>query len=210
MGRLQRLEFGMDKIRKKVVTDEASRPVAVQIDYSDWLEIDALSYGKAAAAYYRPFQPLRSVNPAGGAARLSVPHPSRVALKTVLDANATLYLLGGRVAPSLPAEEYFVSCRFGNGAGLLPLAECFGVGQDTRVFACAARHHGGPALGKDAFKVAFAVNDAQNEHLVGGLEAIEDNIVIYWKAPITGSEVVAPPPQVWVSGKARKESSEAV
>jgi hypothetical protein len=30
----------VDKIRKKVDTDEASRPVAVQIDYSDWLEIE--------------------------------------------------------------------------------------------------------------------------------------------------------------------------
>jgi hypothetical protein len=30
----------MEKIGKKIVTDEASRPVAVQIDYSDWLEIE--------------------------------------------------------------------------------------------------------------------------------------------------------------------------
>jgi hypothetical protein len=40
MSRLQRLEFRIDKIRKEVVTDEASRPVAVQIDYSDWLGIE--------------------------------------------------------------------------------------------------------------------------------------------------------------------------
>jgi hypothetical protein len=30
----------MHKIQKKIVTDEAKRPVAVQIDYSDWLEIE--------------------------------------------------------------------------------------------------------------------------------------------------------------------------
>jgi hypothetical protein len=27
-------------IRKKSITDEAARPVAVQIDYEDWLEIE--------------------------------------------------------------------------------------------------------------------------------------------------------------------------
>ncbi len=32
----------MDAIRKKIVTDEESRPVAVQIDYADWLEIEEL------------------------------------------------------------------------------------------------------------------------------------------------------------------------
>jgi len=30
----------MLKIRKKILTDEADRPVAVQIHYSDWLEIE--------------------------------------------------------------------------------------------------------------------------------------------------------------------------
>ena len=30
----------MQKIKTKVLTDEASKPVAVQIDYSDWLEIE--------------------------------------------------------------------------------------------------------------------------------------------------------------------------
>ena len=30
----------MRKIRKKILTDKAERPVAVQIDYSDWLEIE--------------------------------------------------------------------------------------------------------------------------------------------------------------------------
>ena len=30
----------MHKIQKRIVTDEARRPVAVQIDYSDWLEIE--------------------------------------------------------------------------------------------------------------------------------------------------------------------------
>jgi len=28
------------KIRKKILTDEADRPVAVQIRYADWLEIE--------------------------------------------------------------------------------------------------------------------------------------------------------------------------
>ncbi len=32
----------MHAIRKKIVTDEDSRPVAVQIDYEDWLEIERL------------------------------------------------------------------------------------------------------------------------------------------------------------------------
>lgn len=32
----------MRAIRKKIVTDEDSRPVAVQIDYEDWLEIERL------------------------------------------------------------------------------------------------------------------------------------------------------------------------
>ncbi|HKO04999.1 MAG TPA: hypothetical protein VJW51_09635 [Candidatus Acidoferrales bacterium] len=30
----------MQNIRKKILTDNAKRPVAVQIDYSDWLEIE--------------------------------------------------------------------------------------------------------------------------------------------------------------------------
>jgi len=29
-------------IRKRIVTDEDSRPIAVQIDYEDWLEIERL------------------------------------------------------------------------------------------------------------------------------------------------------------------------
>lgn len=32
----------MRTIRKRIVTDENSRPVAVQIDYEDWLEIERL------------------------------------------------------------------------------------------------------------------------------------------------------------------------
>ena len=32
----------MHAIRKRIVTDEDSRPVAVQIDYEDWLEIERL------------------------------------------------------------------------------------------------------------------------------------------------------------------------
>jgi hypothetical protein len=30
----------MRKIRKKILTDNAERPIAVQIDYTDWLEIE--------------------------------------------------------------------------------------------------------------------------------------------------------------------------
>jgi hypothetical protein len=32
----------MHAIRKKIVTDEAHRPIAVQVDYEDWLEIERL------------------------------------------------------------------------------------------------------------------------------------------------------------------------
>ncbi len=30
----------MRKIKKKILTDKAERPIAVQIDYADWLEIE--------------------------------------------------------------------------------------------------------------------------------------------------------------------------
>ena len=30
----------MQKIRKKIVTDKTQRPIAVQIAYSDWIEIE--------------------------------------------------------------------------------------------------------------------------------------------------------------------------
>jgi hypothetical protein len=30
----------MQRIRKKIVTDEANEPIAVQIDYTDWLKIE--------------------------------------------------------------------------------------------------------------------------------------------------------------------------
>jgi hypothetical protein len=32
----------MRGIRKKIITDEAQQPVAVQIDYSDWLKIERM------------------------------------------------------------------------------------------------------------------------------------------------------------------------
>jgi hypothetical protein len=35
-----REDIYMRKIRKKILTDNAERPIAVQIDYSDWLEIE--------------------------------------------------------------------------------------------------------------------------------------------------------------------------
>lgn len=38
----------MSAIRKKIVTDEDARPVAVQIDYEDWLEIERLLEGRGA------------------------------------------------------------------------------------------------------------------------------------------------------------------
>ena len=30
----------MQRIRKKIVTDEAKQPIAVQIDYTDWVKIE--------------------------------------------------------------------------------------------------------------------------------------------------------------------------
>ena len=36
----------MHNIHKKIVTDEANHPVAVQIDYADWLEIQRLLHLK--------------------------------------------------------------------------------------------------------------------------------------------------------------------
>lgn len=32
----------MHPIRKKIVADESMRPIAVQIDYADWLEVERL------------------------------------------------------------------------------------------------------------------------------------------------------------------------
>ncbi len=32
----------MQSIRKKIVTDEGLHPIAVQIDYADWLEIEKI------------------------------------------------------------------------------------------------------------------------------------------------------------------------
>jgi len=41
----------MQRIRKKIVTDEAQRPIAVQIDYTDWLKIErALNLSQAGGA----------------------------------------------------------------------------------------------------------------------------------------------------------------
>ena len=39
----------MHEVHKKIVTDEASRPVAVQIDYQDWIRIER-ALGLAPAA----------------------------------------------------------------------------------------------------------------------------------------------------------------
>lgn len=40
-------EKAMHAIRKKIVVDEDSHPVAVQIDYEDWLEIERLLNGQS-------------------------------------------------------------------------------------------------------------------------------------------------------------------
>jgi hypothetical protein len=37
---LGREKIYMRKIRKKILTDNAEKPIAVQIDYTDWLEIE--------------------------------------------------------------------------------------------------------------------------------------------------------------------------
>ena len=34
------MEHRMRKIRKKILTDGTKRPIAVQIDYADWLEFE--------------------------------------------------------------------------------------------------------------------------------------------------------------------------
>ena len=34
----------MQSIRKKIVTDERLHPIAVQIDYEDWLEIEKMIF----------------------------------------------------------------------------------------------------------------------------------------------------------------------
>jgi hypothetical protein len=39
-GREKRSIHFMRKIKKKILTDKSERPIAVQIDYSDWLEIE--------------------------------------------------------------------------------------------------------------------------------------------------------------------------
>lgn len=39
----------MLSIRKKIVTDELSHPIAVQIEYKDWLEIEKLIGAKEGA-----------------------------------------------------------------------------------------------------------------------------------------------------------------
>jgi hypothetical protein len=47
----------MHAIRKSIVTDEAMRPIAVQIDYADWIEIEQ-SLGLASEES-RVFDPAR-------------------------------------------------------------------------------------------------------------------------------------------------------
>jgi hypothetical protein len=40
----------MHEIQKKIVTDEKARPIAVQIDYADWLEIERMLGGSGGQA----------------------------------------------------------------------------------------------------------------------------------------------------------------
>ena len=40
----------MSTIRKKIVTDENKKPIAVQIDYGDWLKIERMLEHKVAKA----------------------------------------------------------------------------------------------------------------------------------------------------------------
>ena len=54
----------MPKIRKKIVTDEAYQPVAVQMDYNDWLMIErslALSDNRATVTDLSRYQGLISL-----------------------------------------------------------------------------------------------------------------------------------------------------
>lgn len=41
-GKRRTQRTGMRGIRKKIVTDDAQQPVAVQIDYADWLRIERM------------------------------------------------------------------------------------------------------------------------------------------------------------------------
>ena len=49
----------MRPIRKKILTDDAMQPVAIQIDYADWLEIERLlnAQGASAPSNQTPSQP---------------------------------------------------------------------------------------------------------------------------------------------------------
>ena len=85
-----------------------SRRVAVQIDYNDWLRIER-------SLNLQDDRNRRSVSLRWGdlsdrrATGLPSAHPERVVLKKVLDTNAILYLLGGKLAQPLPTGAYFVS-----------------------------------------------------------------------------------------------------
>ncbi len=46
----------MHPIRKKILTDDAMQPVAIQIDYADWLEIERLLHAQGQAPPPAPAQ----------------------------------------------------------------------------------------------------------------------------------------------------------
>ncbi len=52
----------MRTIRKKLVTDESHRPIAVMVDYEDWLEIERL-VGAAMTGSIEPAQAVRPEMP---------------------------------------------------------------------------------------------------------------------------------------------------
>lgn len=47
----------MHEIQKKIITDAGARPVAVQIDYADWLEIERLLKSNGNARKPRDLRP---------------------------------------------------------------------------------------------------------------------------------------------------------
>jgi hypothetical protein len=56
----------MRPIHKKILTDDAMRPLAIQIDYADWLEIERLLNAQGAApSASAPTTPTASQGPLG-------------------------------------------------------------------------------------------------------------------------------------------------
>jgi predicted nucleic acid-binding protein len=97
-------------INKKIVTDEAMRPVAVLIDYQDWQRIEEI---------LQTYQPANiDLNRFAGTINLTqdpLEYQQQIrdewswAALILLDTNIVLYLLGGRLANPLPVGQYFAS-----------------------------------------------------------------------------------------------------